>query len=176
MTTKIPARIQWAVETLAVAPDDHLLEIGCGTGVAVALIAEHLSGGKIVAIDRSEKMIAQARKKNQALIEAGQVDFQVADVETMDFGEMRFNKIFAVNVNLFWTKPAAELQGVIKRLKSCLQAGGNLYLFYEPPDISQTQIIADMVMGVLVAHDFIVREVLFKDLGTARGVGIIAHV
>ena len=32
---QVPERIRWAVRTMAPGPDDHLLEIGCGPGVAV---------------------------------------------------------------------------------------------------------------------------------------------
>ena len=34
----VPERVAWAVEMLDIAPDDRLLEIGCGAGQAVSLI------------------------------------------------------------------------------------------------------------------------------------------
>jgi cyclopropane fatty-acyl-phospholipid synthase-like methyltransferase len=50
---KAAERLVWAVEMLAVQPDDHLLGIGCGHGVAVSLVCEQLDTGTITAIDRS---------------------------------------------------------------------------------------------------------------------------
>ncbi|HEV3504599.1 MAG TPA: hypothetical protein VG637_04850, partial [Actinomycetes bacterium] len=44
--TAVPERIRWAVEVLSPAPEDHVLEIGCGPGVAVAAICRRLTGGR----------------------------------------------------------------------------------------------------------------------------------
>ena len=49
-TRAVPERLLWAVKVLGLGPDDHLLEIGCGSGAAVALICEQLVGGRTVAI------------------------------------------------------------------------------------------------------------------------------
>ena len=63
-TRAVPEHVRWVVETLGVGPDDHLLEIGCGPGVAVALICERLVSGRIVAIDRSATAISRATRRN----------------------------------------------------------------------------------------------------------------
>ncbi|MGH9223125.1 MAG: class I SAM-dependent methyltransferase [Acidimicrobiales bacterium] len=54
----------WAVELLDVAPDDRILEAGCGPGVATALVCERLTTGQITAIDRSAVAIDRAKARN----------------------------------------------------------------------------------------------------------------
>ena len=68
---KAAERLVWAVDTLAVRPTDRLMEIGCGHGVAVSLVCEKLSGGSILAIDRSPTMIEMAAKRNREYVAAG---------------------------------------------------------------------------------------------------------
>jgi len=76
VANRIAERLVWAVDMLQVAPDDHLLEIGCGSGVAVSLIYERLVSGTITAIDRSEAMITQAKQRNRMYVAAGKAVFQ----------------------------------------------------------------------------------------------------
>src|SRR5690349_16095401 len=108
MATKIPQRLLWAVEVLAVQPDDQILEIGCGQGVAVSLICEKLGVGKMTAIDQSEKMIETAKHRNQRCVALGRAVFHTVSLGEANFTSGQFNKIFAVNVNVFWLNPAQE--------------------------------------------------------------------
>jgi protein-L-isoaspartate O-methyltransferase len=55
MASKPSERFVWAVDTLAPDPADRVLEVGCGHGVAVSLVCERLTRGRITAIDRSQK-------------------------------------------------------------------------------------------------------------------------
>src|SRR3712207_8031882 len=98
-------RLRAVVERLDIRPDDRVLEIGCGHGVATTLVCERLEGGHLTAIDRSEKMIEAAMRRNAAHIEAGKAEFFVVDLEGFDPGDRRFDRIFAVRVGLFHREP-----------------------------------------------------------------------
>ena len=171
MAQKIAERLVWAVETLAVDPTDHLLEIGCGHGVAVSLICDRLTGGKITAIDRSEVMVTMARSRNRRHVVSGKAVIQTVALAEADFGNEQFNKIFAINVSLFWQQPAREL-GLIKRL---LTPEGAVYLFHQPPLASKTQEVADKLTKILQDHSFSINEVLLKDLKAVPAVCLIAE-
>jgi trans-aconitate methyltransferase len=166
---KIPERLRWAVETLAVNPADNILEIGCGHGHAVSLICERLTTGKIMGIDRSQTSIDKAIANNSKCIAANKAEFHNIAIDQFEYGEY-FNKIFAVNINVFWLKPANELRAI----KNLLMPNGRLYLFYEPPSHSQANEIADKVKRNL-ADNFVVQDVLFTTLNSMRGVCIIAQ-
>ncbi|MCW6009107.1 class I SAM-dependent methyltransferase [Micromonospora sp. CPCC 205371] len=147
----IPERVRWAVETMGISPTDRILEIGCGRGSAVSLICERLDGGRIIAIDRSLTMIKQAEQRNEANVAAGKVVFQTAPLDAANLDGERFDKVFAVNVNLFWVRSSARELDIVRRL---LKPGGAMYLFYEPPDSSRAAAIADRIAPFLTEHGF----------------------
>jgi SAM-dependent methyltransferase len=111
----------WAIDVLGVAGSDRLLEIGCGNGVAAALVCERLTLGRLTAIDRSAKAIATARQRNADHVAAGKAVFveSAFDVFSADTGA--FDKVFAINVNLFWVDPARCLRrpGCLRRADAC---------------------------------------------------------
>lgn len=171
MPSDAPARLQWAIEVLEIAPDDQVLEIGCGHGVAASLVAERLGSGRLTAIDRSPRMIEAASARNQQHIQSGSVVFHTTSLAEATFSEARFTKIFAVNVNVFWMKPAAELAAV----RNLVADEGMLYLFFNPPAGTSTQALADKLHDRLRAHGFGVERTLFAELGKDAGVCVIAR-
>ncbi|HWN23174.1 MAG TPA: class I SAM-dependent methyltransferase [Gaiellaceae bacterium] len=152
MSSTIPERVRWAVETLAVEPEDRLLEIGCGPGVAISLIAERLDGGTISAIDRSPVAVERARWRNGAHVESGLATIRKAALEELQPSGERYDKVFAVNVNVFWVRDAGRELDLIRSL---LAPGGSLFLFYGgAPAEARTTPIADTVLGALTKHGF----------------------
>lgn len=151
----VPARLSRAVQRLGVEPGDRILEVGCGHGVAASLVCERLAGGRLVATDRSAKMIAVASRRNEEYVADGRAMFVESSLASLDVPGP-FDKVFAVNVNLFWTgSPAAEL-AVVARL---LAPGGLLLLLYEAPDRSRVDAIARSVVAGLEAGGFAVDDV-----------------
>ncbi len=164
-------RIAWAVDTLAVQPSDRLLEIGCGHGVAVSLVCERLDGGRLVAIDRSAKMIDAATKRNQDHVAAGRASFVCAPFDQADLGDARFDKIFAIHVGVFSQRqPALELSIVANHLAD----GGRFHLIYQPLVAATARATAETLSATLESHGFSVDSVLVEDLAAATAVCVIA--
>jgi ubiquinone/menaquinone biosynthesis C-methylase UbiE len=122
-------RLRAVVEQLDIRPDDRVLEIRCGHGVAATLVCERLDGGHLTAIDRSAKMIEAARRRNAAYVAAGKAEFLVAELEGLDLGERRFDKVFAVRVGLFHREPDRARSLV----EHWLASGGEVFSFFDPP-------------------------------------------
>ena len=106
-----------------------MLEIGCGHGVAASLVCRLLNGGRLTAIDRSPKMIDAAARRNAEHVEAGRAEFLVAELERLDLGERRFDKVFAVRVGLFHREPE-RARALVERW---LDPGGEIRTFFDPP-------------------------------------------
>jgi trans-aconitate methyltransferase len=148
MTAGVPERLRWAVEELDIAPDDRILEVGCGPGVAVSLVAQRLGGGSVTGVDRSAHAIDRATQRNAAHVAAGRVELRHAELAALA-GEP-FDKVFAVNVNAFWLRPAgvewAVVMGLLRR------PGGVLHLVYETPGAAQVERVAETLTTAMARH------------------------
>jgi ubiquinone/menaquinone biosynthesis C-methylase UbiE len=122
-------RLRLIVDQLGIRPEDRVLEIGCGQGVAATMVCERLDGGRLTAVDRSPKMIAAAASRNAAFVEAGKAEFLVASLENLDLGERRFDLVFAVRVAMFHREPE-RAEALVERW---LAPGGRLLTFYDTP-------------------------------------------
>ena len=125
----VSSRLARIVKALDIQPGDRILEIGCGHGVAVSLICPMLMDGHITAIDRSEKMLTAARKRNARWVEQGVAEFILGDLETIDLGDRRFNKAVAVRVGLFH-RSSNYARALTERW---LEPGGQVFSFYDTP-------------------------------------------
>lgn len=169
MSAKIPERLLWAVDQLDVQPGERILEIGCGRGVAAQLVCERLGGGHLTAIDRSAVAVAAAEERNREHVRAGGATFLQAGLADAVL-DGPFDKVFAVNVNVFWLAPRRELEVI----RSALARDGRLYLFYEPPSAAQLERAVEGCTAYLQEGGFTVERVLRADLSPHLGLGIVA--
>jgi cyclopropane fatty-acyl-phospholipid synthase-like methyltransferase len=168
---KASDRIAWAVEVLDVTPEDRILEVGCGHGVAVSLVCERLDGGRITALDRSPKMIEMARKRNRACGERAR--FVAARLEEADLGDETYDKVFAVHVSALHT-PGKPLDVV----REHLAPGGGLYLFSQAPGWkrrSDAERFGAELRETLGRAGFEVEEVLVETIGNGFVNGVVAR-
>jgi ubiquinone/menaquinone biosynthesis C-methylase UbiE len=117
------------VHDLQVKPTDRVLEIGCGQGVAGTFICEQLTTGSYTGIDRSQKMIDAATKRNQRFVSEGKAQFLMQELEELNLGVQQFDKILAVRVRLFHTEPDHARQIIEKYLAP----HGSITVIYDTP-------------------------------------------
>jgi ubiquinone/menaquinone biosynthesis C-methylase UbiE len=125
----VSERLRAVVERLEIGPGDRVLEIGCGQGVAATYVCERLDGGRLTAIDRSQKMIDAATRRNAAYVEAGTAEFLVMALEELALGDRRYDTIFAVRVGLFHRTPERARALV----EPYLAPGGRIAAVFDPP-------------------------------------------
>jgi SAM-dependent methyltransferase len=116
------------VETLDVQPDDHVLEIGFGPGLAIQRAAELAIRGRVVGVDHSEVMLKQASRRNAQAIAMGRVELHLGAAEALPPFQGLFDKAFAVNVFMFWADPLA----VLGEIRDALKPGGTLAVTFQP--------------------------------------------
>jgi SAM-dependent methyltransferase len=121
-------RNAWAVSLLDVRPEDRVLEIGFGPGLAILALSRAAHGGHVCGIDHSEVMLRQASRRNADAIGRGVVDLRLGSVDALPAFDAPFDKILAVNAVLFWRDPDARLA----KLREQLRPGGVIAVAHQP--------------------------------------------
>jgi trans-aconitate 2-methyltransferase len=103
------------VDLLAACAGESIVDLGCGAGQLTARIAE--TGARVVGLDRSPEMIAQARTNFP------QIDFRVADATEFVVDEP-VDAVFS-NAALHWVRDARAAADSVAR---ALKPGGRFVL------------------------------------------------
>ncbi len=81
----------------------------------LGLLAEQLTTGHAVGIDRSATMTAAARRRNQRVVDDGRVRLLTAALVDADL-DGSFDVVVSFDVRAFWTPPAPEWDVVARVL------------------------------------------------------------
>lgn len=147
----IAPRHQAAIAALALKGDETVLEIGCGHGVAVRLVLEQLTSGRVTALDRSQKMIDMVASGSPEALASGQLRLRAEALEEADFAGETFDAILAVNVD-FNLRLGTRWPDMLKAL---LKPGGRVVLAFDPPpDSSKGHAFASKSLDRLTAAGF----------------------
>jgi phosphatidylethanolamine/phosphatidyl-N-methylethanolamine N-methyltransferase len=114
-----PGREQ-AVRLLDIKRNDHVLEVGIGTGLNLPLYPTHCH---ITGIDLSEEMLEKAQDK---VIELGliSVTLKVMDATVMDFGDSEFDSAVAT----YTISAVPDPVGVLREMRRVVKPGGSIVL------------------------------------------------
>lgn len=159
----VPERLRWAVDVLDPHPADQILEIGGGPGVSAGLVCERLTTGQLLAVDRSAVAIERTVRRNATHVASGRLAVQRCELHALDVSNRNFDKVFAINVNLFWV---ADPERELAVLTAALRPAGVLHIFYGPAGPTPPDRIIDAVSTALRTHGFRSVRVIRAPSGT----------
>jgi len=87
--------LDYAVKVLELKGDEYALDLCCGTGKSTRALLKYLPNGKVVGLDNSEGMLAEAERKFNAEIQSGKAEFVLRDAMHPNLPEGSFDVIFA---------------------------------------------------------------------------------
>jgi SAM-dependent methyltransferase len=105
----------------AIAPGDHVLDVGCGTGHVTLLAARQADRGHVVGVDLSAPMLERARA-DAAAQRVANVRFEQADAQVHPFADAGFDVAISRGGVMFFEDAVAAF-GNIRR---GLRPGGRL--------------------------------------------------
>src|SRR3546814_12752306 len=106
-----------AIATLAPAPGDGVLEIGCGTGSTTLTLAGRIGPtGRILAVDISRPMLRTAVAR-AAGTSAPEIAFVEADAQVHDFGPGGFDAAYSRFGMMLFADPVAAFRNILGALR-----------------------------------------------------------
>jgi SAM-dependent methyltransferase len=144
---------------LALSPEDHLVEIGCGGG---ALLAQALASGcRAAAIDHSPDMVRLAREANREAIADVRLEVREADAQSLPFSDATFTCAAMTAVLGFLPDPVAALAEIHR----VLRPGGRLVALGSDPENRGTMAAPEPFASRLRFYDGDELERLGRDAG-----------
>ena len=107
------------VDQMKLTQDDNVLDVGCGTGWLVRLIAERVAEGRAIGMDISDEMVRHARRNYVAVENAM---FVIGGVDEIPWDANFFTH--AISVESAWPDPARGL----REIHRVLREGGKAWI------------------------------------------------
>ena len=104
---------------------DIVLELGFGTGHAIATLTSMVRTGTVLGIDHSAAMFGKASRHNRKAIEEGRAQLLRARFDALPWPAESIGKVLAVNVVYFFGPDGAE----IREARRVLRPGGTMVIY-----------------------------------------------
>ena len=127
-----------AIAMLDIEPDDHVLDVGCGTGFATEALLERTEN--VHGLDQSAHQLQRAYAK---FGKRGPVRFYRGDAERVPFADDAFDVVWSSGSIEYWPNPVDALE----EFRRVTKPGGKvLVVGPDYPDNTVFQKVADAIM------------------------------
>lgn len=107
----------WGIAHLPIGPNSTILDVGCGGGAALGLLAAKAPECKVYGIDHSLEMVNLSRKVNKRLINGGHIEIDHGSVSCLPYLDDKFDTATAFETIEFWPSLSEDLKEVKRVLK-----------------------------------------------------------
>jgi phosphatidylethanolamine/phosphatidyl-N-methylethanolamine N-methyltransferase len=133
-----------AIRNLDVQPDEHILEVGVGTGLALPMYPRHC---RIVGIDLSEGMLAKAKERAEVL------DLSHVQLHRMDAGDMEFeDDSFDTVVAAYVVTAVPDYRKVVSEMIRVCRPGGRIIMLNHFSNGNKVINAVERVLSPLTKH------------------------
>ncbi len=133
-----------AIRNLNVQPDEHILEVGVGTGLALPMYPRHC---RIVGIDLSEGMLARAKEKAEAH-RLDHVQLHRMDAGAMEFTDDSFDTVVAAYV----VTAVPDYRKVVNEMIRVCRPGGRIIMLNHFSNGNKVIAAVEKVISPLTKH------------------------
>ena len=127
---------EWALSQLPDIHPDSILDIGCGGGMMISLLAERFSKALIVGMDISDTAVTFAREYNKELIASKRCIIENASVSKIPCDDYTFDLVVSCESYFFWP----DLIGCMEEACRVISLGGYIAIIseaYPHPDFDE---------------------------------------
>lgn len=132
------------IRNLDVQPDEHILEVGVGTGLALPMYPRHC---RIVGIDFSEGMLAKAKEKAEAH-RLDHVQLHRMDAGAMEFEDDSFDTVVAAYV----VTAVPDYRKVVNEMIRVCRPGGRIIMLNHFSNGNKVIAAVEKVLSPITKH------------------------
>lgn len=111
LDTAMVGMLEMLLNAAGIVSTDHIIDIGCGTGASTLEAASRVPEGRVLGVDISDPLLTRAASRAEAS-DLQNVEFLLADAQTHDFSDQRFNLLVSRLGMSFFADTVAALQNL----------------------------------------------------------------
>ncbi|WP_445476022.1 class I SAM-dependent methyltransferase [Methanococcoides methylutens] len=118
---------KWGIGHISIEPDSWILDVGCGGGRAVSILADLVEAGKVYGVDHSSEMVGLATELNSDAVASEHATIIHSSVSELPLPDDMFDIVTAFETCYFWPDIVEDL----KEVRRVLKDGGTLLIVNE---------------------------------------------
>jgi ubiquinone/menaquinone biosynthesis C-methylase UbiE len=109
------------LDQMKLSAEENILDVGCGAGWVVRMLAERVSEGRVIGMDISDEMVRRARRN---YVDVENAMFVVGAADEIPWDANFFTHVISVESAYYWPDPAKGL----REIHRVLREGGTAWI------------------------------------------------